>query len=72
MRKTAVLAHFKDDPEAVAAFLGISRQAVALWPAIVPETSAYKLHVLTAGQLRADPAVYARIKARRLRERVPA
>ena len=62
MKKQTVIEHFKS-ATAVAAALGISRQAVSDWPDIIPEGAAYKLQVITAGLLRVDAAVYAKKKA---------
>ena len=57
--KTAdVLKHFDDSTHAVAKALGITRQAVEQWGENVPETSAYKLQVITAGRLQVDQATY--------------
>jgi transcriptional regulator with XRE-family HTH domain len=64
VRKTTVLAHYANDTHQVAAALGITRQAVEQWPDIVPEGSAYKLQAITAGDLKVDPALYAKKKAR--------
>jgi hypothetical protein len=58
MRKSEVIA-FYGHPTKVAEALDISRQAVLAWPDRVPEGSAYKLQVITAGRLRVDPADYA-------------
>lgn len=60
MKKTAVLAYYANDSHQVAAALGITRQAVEQWPEIVPEGSAYKLQAITNGDLKVDPAAYAR------------
>lgn len=50
MRKSAVIDYYKT-ASAVAAALEISPAAVSKWPEIVPEGSAYKLHVVTGGAL---------------------
>lgn len=78
MKTAAVLEYFtkrhnlRDDNEArlkVAEFLGVTRQAVEQWGPVVPESSAFKLHVMTDGALRADPEFYARQKVRKIREK---
>lgn len=62
--KTAdVLKHFDNSTHAVAKALGITRQAVEQWGENVPETSAYKLQVITAGRLQVDAKAYARGRA---------
>lgn len=38
--------------------LGITRQAVEQWGEIVAQGAAYKLQVITAGELIADPKKY--------------
>ena len=58
MYKTDALAFFNDNGAELARFLGITRKAVAAWPEIVPEGSAYKLEVRTGGGLKVDPALY--------------
>ena len=63
MRTSDVLAHYQNDSHAVAAALGISRQAVEKWDTAVPEGSAYKLQAITGGKLQVDPRLYR--KARR-------
>ena len=59
MRYTKVVEHFGSELD-VALALGISRQAVNLWKSkdLVPEGTAYKLQVITAGRLRVDPRLY--------------
>lgn len=52
MKKSDVLEYFGGSPRRVAEFLGISVQAVHAWPDIIPESSAYKLQVLTNGALK--------------------
>ncbi len=52
MKKSDVLQYFGGSPRRVAEFLGISVQAVHAWPDIIPESSAYKLQVLTNGELK--------------------
>lgn len=62
--KTAdALAHYDNDAHKVAAALGISRQAVEQWGENVPETSAYKLQVITAGKLKVNQAAYRKGRA---------
>lgn len=63
MKKTAVLAYYANDSHAVAAALGITRQAVEQWGEVVPERSAYKLEVITKGDLKVDPELYRKNKA---------
>jgi hypothetical protein len=52
MKKSDVLEYFGGSPRRVAEFLGISVQAVHACPKIVPDSSAYKLQVLTNGELK--------------------
>ncbi len=52
MKKSDVLAYFGGSQRRVAEFLGISVQAVHAWPDTIPESSAYKLQVLTNGALK--------------------
>ena len=66
MYKSDVLSHFNDNQAEAARALGITRQAVDFWGDIVPETSAYKLQVITRGALKVNPALYVRsAKARK-------
>lgn len=58
MYKSDALAHFDGNGAELARFLGVTRKAVAAWPEIVPEGSAYKLQVKTGGKLRVNPALY--------------
>lgn len=58
MHKSDALAYFDGNGAELARFLGISRKAVAAWPEVVPEGSAYKLQVKTRGGLKVDPALY--------------
>ena len=46
----------------LAQFLGITRQAVEQWGEFVAEGPAYKLQVLTDGQLMVDPVAYNKAK----------
>lgn len=57
MLKADVMKHFKTC-QAVADVLDITRSAVQQWGRVVPQTSAYKLQVFTAGQLRVEPSLY--------------
>lgn len=57
MRKADVLRHY-GNAAAAARALGISRAAVHNWPKLVPESSAYKIQVITDGALVVDPADY--------------
>ena len=54
MRKTDVINHF-GSKSAVARALGITPQAVSIWPERVPELRAYQLEQLTGGQLKREP-----------------
>ncbi len=72
MLKSKVLAYFNGSHSLVAQELGITRQAVYLWPRIVPQTSAYKLQVLTRGKLKVDPSKYRKNKRKRPPRDVPA
>jgi len=58
VRTCDALQHFSNDPYALAAALGISRQAVEQWGERVPELSARQLHDLTGGKLKFEPALY--------------
>jgi DNA-binding transcriptional regulator YdaS (Cro superfamily) len=64
MLKSAVISHF-GSAAAVARALGLTRGAVWQWPEIVPRSSAYHIEVVTGGQLRVDPSVYATNPQRR-------
>jgi hypothetical protein len=57
MLKSDVMKQFETYQD-VADVLGITRSAVQQWGELVPETSAYKLQVITAGRLRVDPSLY--------------
>lgn len=54
------LEHFGDKYK-LADALSISRQAVEQWGEYVPEGTAYKLQVMTAGVLRVDPLAYHKV-----------
>jgi DNA-binding transcriptional regulator YdaS (Cro superfamily) len=47
---------------AIAQLLGITPSAVTQWGDTIPETSAYKLQVLSGGRVRVDPSVYRRAR----------
>jgi transcriptional repressor of cell division inhibition gene dicB len=57
MLKKDVLSYYETS-KATALALGISRQAVEKWPDLVPESSAWKLQVITKGKLRVQPNLY--------------
>lgn len=59
MKKQDVLDYFKT-PTRVARVLGYTIGAISNWPDIVPESSAQRLHMLTAGALNYDPVDYGR------------
>ena len=59
MKKVDVIKHFQSISEAATA-LSISQPAISKWGDIVPEKQAMKLHLLTDGQLKYDPALYAK------------
>lgn len=56
----------------VAEVLGCTPEYVLLWPDVVPEFPAFKLHVLTGGALVADPELYAKMKIARRRKNAAA
>jgi transcriptional repressor of cell division inhibition gene dicB len=58
MYKADALEFFKGNGAELARFLGVTRKAVAAWPEIVPEGSAYKLQVKTNGRLKVDQTLY--------------
>ncbi len=53
VKKSDVLKYFGGVTKAANA-LGITRSAVSQWDDTVPESSAYKIEVLTGGKLKAD------------------
>jgi len=57
MRTETAIAHFGSRTK-LARALEISQQAISQWGEAVPEGTAYKLQVLTAGRLRVDPRLY--------------
>lgn len=57
MKTQAAIEHF-GSKSAVAAALGIYKQAVSQWGELVPETRAYQIQVVTGGALKVDPAEY--------------
>ena len=69
MKTADVLAYYaKHQPTArplyaIAAAIGVTRQAIEQWGKIVPEGSAYKLESITAGELKANPQDYRKARA---------
>lgn len=59
MLKTDAVAHFGSE-EKLAIAIGLTRQAVNAWPDIVPQGNAYKLQVITGGQLQVRTELYAK------------
>ncbi|GKV89317.1 Cro/CI family transcriptional regulator [Pectobacterium carotovorum] len=57
MRKQDVIAHFGSG-RAVAKALGISDSAVSQWKELIPEKDAYRLELVTGGQLKHEPNSY--------------
>ena len=57
MLKQEVIAHFGSQ-RAVAKALRISDSAVSQWKEIIPEKDAYRLEVITGGQLKYDEGSY--------------
>jgi len=66
MKKTDVIEFFGGTEPAVAAKLGVTKQAVHGWGDVVPEGIAYKCQVLSKGKLVVDPKIYDKIKQKRL------
>lgn len=60
MLKKDVIAHYGTQ-RAVALALGISDAAVSQWKAVIPEKDAYRLQVLTDGQLKCDGDAYRKV-----------
>lgn len=60
MKKQTVIDFYEGSQSKVARALGIKQPSVAEWEEIIPESSATKLHVITDGKLRYDPAIYSR------------
>ena len=64
MLKSDVYRHFESLKrtlpllDSIAEVLGVTKQAVSMWPDVVPQGMAYKLQVLTGGQLQVDPSLY--------------
>lgn len=58
MRTEDVISHFRTRTE-IAARLEITVQAVSQWGELVPPHQARRLHLLTSGALKYDPADYA-------------
>lgn len=65
MKKADVVKHFKSETQAADA-LEVTKQAVNGWGDIIPEGMAYKCQVITGGALKVDPAVYRKLKQKRL------
>ena len=57
MKTSDAIKHFGTKKD-VAAALKISKQAVSQWGELVPEDTAYKLQVITAGRLQVDQSAY--------------
>lgn len=57
MKTSEAIQHFGSKKQ-VAAALKISKQAVSQWGELVPEDTAYKLQVITAGRLQVDVEAY--------------
>ena len=57
MRTQDAIRHFQT-PAALAAALGIKRQAVPQWGVLVPKLRAYELERLTSGALKMRPEMY--------------
>ena len=60
--KTSVAIAYFGGKKQLAETLKISRQAVEQWGKYVPETTAYKLQVITKDSLMVNPGVYERRK----------
>jgi predicted transcriptional regulator len=60
MLKKDVIAHYGTQ-RSVALALGISDAAVSQWKAVIPEKDAYRLQVLTDGQLKCDSKTYRKV-----------
>jgi transcriptional repressor of cell division inhibition gene dicB len=59
MRKSDVKKHFGSS-SSIAKALGLTRQAISMWPERVPEGAAYKLQMITGGKLQVDASMYAK------------
>jgi len=57
MTKTSLLRYFKTISKAAKA-LGVSRQAVYIWPEVIPKRRAYDAEELTQGALKVDHSLY--------------
>ncbi|MBC3250480.1 Cro/Cl family transcriptional regulator [Serratia fonticola] len=57
MLKKDVIAHFGSQ-RAVAKALGISDAAVSQWKEVIPEKDAYRLEVVTSGELKHQEGKY--------------
>lgn len=64
MKKSDVVKHFGSN-RATAEALGVTKQAVNNWGAVVPEAVAYRVQAITEGALKVDPVVYLRLKRKR-------
>ena len=60
MHKQKALDFYGGSHTKVAEALSITRAAVSMWPDIVPEGSAYKLHFVTDGAVLVMPEHYRR------------
>ncbi len=67
MKKSTVIEYFGGKRQ-VAEALGISREAVVMWPEIVPPLRQYELEDITGGKLVADRRPCLRLPAKRRRE----
>ena len=57
MNKSDVISHF-GSVKAAAKAIGITTNAMYMWPELVPRGSAYTVQVITAGKLKVDPSLY--------------
>ncbi len=55
MLKSAAIEHFGGAVK-LGKLLGLTRQAIYMWPDVVPDLYQYKLHHLSGGQLEIDRA----------------
>lgn len=58
MKKSAALAFYANDTQAVARAAGVTRQAVEQWGEVVPWTSAIELEHASKGDLKVDHELY--------------
>lgn len=54
MQKSQAIEHFGGVAK-LAGLLNLTRQAIYMWPEIVPDLYRYKLHVLSDGKLPLEP-----------------